>query len=160
MSGSRVKDPDATRQAVRDLADAGGAHLVLTMAGTRALPAVTAACEEAGVPCVSTTPPWQAHVHTRGAEAAHRFRWTYHFAWGLDDIAAVFADLWEPAGGAGAVGCLWNDDLQDGLLLHERYGFAPVRSARGHALVDLGACGEPADGFQAQAERMRDTAPT
>ncbi|MFD5233407.1 ABC transporter substrate-binding protein [Streptomyces qaidamensis] len=118
-------DPDAARRAVRELAGADGAHIVLTMAGTRVLPAVTAACEEIRVPCVSTTFPWQAYVHTRDAGPGHRFRWTYHFAWGLDDIAAVFADLWEPAGGRGAVGCLWNDDLQGDLLRHDRYGFAP-----------------------------------
>ncbi|MEU0106719.1 MULTISPECIES: ABC transporter substrate-binding protein [unclassified Streptomyces] len=149
-------DPDAARRAVRDLAGTDGAHLVLTMAGTRVLPAVADACEEAGVPCVSTTFPWQAYVHTRGARPGHRFRWTYHFAWGLDDIAAVFADLWERVGGAGTVGCLWNDDLQGELLRHDRYGFAPVTSPRGHTLADLGAYREPADGFTAQVDRLRE----
>ncbi|MGW0610858.1 ABC transporter substrate-binding protein [Streptomyces sp. NPDC002788] len=149
-------DPDAARQAVRDLADADGAQLVLTMAGTRVLPAVTDACEEARVPCVSTTFPWQAYVHARGAGPGHGFRWTYHFAWGLDDIAAVFADLWERVEGRGAVGCLWNDDLQGGLLRHERYGFVPVTAPRGYTLVDLGAYREPADGFRAQVGRMRE----
>jgi branched-chain amino acid transport system substrate-binding protein len=149
-------DPEAARQAVRDLVDADGANVVLTMAGTRVLPAVTDACEEARVPCVSTTFPWQAYVHTRGAEPGHRFRWTYHFAWGLDDIAAVFADLWERVDGRGAVGCLWNDDLQGDLLRHDRYGFASVTSPRGHALVDLGAYREPAYGFHAQVGRMRE----
>ncbi|MGX1316477.1 branched-chain amino acid transport system substrate-binding protein [Streptomyces calvus] len=149
-------DPAVARQAVRDLADVDGAHVVLTMAGTRVLPAVTDACEEAGVPCVSTTFPWQAYVHTRGAGLGDRFRWTYHFAWGLDDIAAVFADLWERVEGRGAVGCLWNDDLQGALLRHDRYGFAPVTLLRGHALVDLGAYREPSDNFHAQVGRLRE----
>ncbi|GAA2073883.1 ABC transporter substrate-binding protein [Streptomyces albiaxialis] len=148
-------DPDVARQAVRDLADTDRANVVLTMAGTRVLPAVTDTCETAGIPCVSTTFPWQAYLHTRGAGPGHRFRWTYHFAWGLDDIAAVFADLWELVDGRGAVGCLWNDGLQGGLLRHERYGFAPVTSPRGHTLVDLGAYREPADDFHAQVHRMR-----
>ncbi|MEV7083297.1 ABC transporter substrate-binding protein [Streptomyces sp. NPDC093516] len=148
-------DPEAARRAVRELA-AAGAHLVLTMAGTRVLPAVTDACEEAGVPCVSTTFPWQAYLHARAAGPGHRFRWTYHFAWGLDDIAAVFADLWERVGGRGGVGCLWNDDLQGALLRHQRHGFAPVTSARGHTLVDLGAYREPAPGFAAQVARLRE----
>jgi branched-chain amino acid transport system substrate-binding protein len=60
-------DPDAARQAVRDLADTDGANLVLTMAGTRVLPAVADACEEARVPCVSTTFTWQAYVDARVA---------------------------------------------------------------------------------------------
>ncbi|MCZ9345576.1 ABC transporter substrate-binding protein, partial [Streptomyces sp. TRM76130] len=100
--------------------------------------------------------PWQAYVRTRGAEPGHRFRWTYHFAWGLDDIAAVFADLWERVDGRGAVGCLWNDDLQGALLRHERYGFAPVTAPRGHRLVDLGAYPEPAADFHRQVGRMRE----
>ncbi|MFI6851255.1 ABC transporter substrate-binding protein [Streptomyces sp. NPDC050416] len=149
-------DPDAARQAVRELAGADGANVVLTMAGTRVLPAVTDACEEAGVPCVSTTFPWQAYVDARGARPGHRFRWTYHFAWGLDDIAAVFADLWERVDDPGAVGCLWNDDVQGRLLRHDRYGFAPVTSPRGHTLVDLGAYREPAHGFPEQVERLRE----
>ncbi|MFE6195800.1 ABC transporter substrate-binding protein [Streptomyces sp. NPDC057838] len=149
-------DPGAARRAVRDLAGSDGAHLVLTMAGTRVLPAVTDACEELGVPCVSTTFPWQAYLHARDAAPGHRFRWTYHFAWGLDDIAAVFADLWERVGGRSTVGCLWNDDLQGTLLRHERYGFAPVTSPRGHILADLGAYREPASDFTAQVARLRE----
>jgi branched-chain amino acid transport system substrate-binding protein len=149
-------DPEAARQAVRDLVDVDAAHIVLTMAGTRVLPAVTDACEAAEVPCVSTTFPWQAYVHTRGADPGHRFRWTYHFAWGLDDIATVFADLWEGIDGRRAIGCLWNDDLQGGLLRHDRHGFTPAASERGHTLVDLGAYREPAGDFHAQIGRMRE----
>lgn len=62
----------------------------------------------------------------------------------------------ERVDGRGAVGCLWNDDLQGGLLRHDRYGFAPVTSPRGHTLVDLGAYREPADDFHAQVGRMRE----
>ncbi|MEU0738702.1 ABC transporter substrate-binding protein [Streptomyces sp. NPDC006134] len=151
-------DPEAARQAVRDLVAEDRAQIVLTMAGTRVLPAVADTCEEVGVPCLSTTFPWQAYVHARGAGPAHRFRWTYHFAWGLDDIAAVFASLWEGIGGRGPVGCLWNDDLQGDLLRHDRYGFAPVTSARGHTLVDLGPYREPAGDFGPQVGRMREHA--
>ncbi|MEU0337018.1 ABC transporter substrate-binding protein [Streptomyces sp. NPDC006193] len=149
-------DPAAARRAVHDLAATDRAHIVLTMAGTQVLPAVADACEELGVPCLSTTFPWQTYVRARGADPGHRFRWTYHFAWGLDDIAAVFAQLWEELGGPHTVGCLWNDDLQGSLLRHEEYGFAPVASARGHHLVDLGPYREPAHDFRAQVGRMRE----
>ncbi|WP_165984435.1 ABC transporter substrate-binding protein [Streptomyces sp. YIM 98790] len=150
-------DSRAARQAVRELAGQDGAHIVLAMAGTRVLPAVTDACEQEGVPCVSTTFPWQAYLHARGAGPGHRFRWTYHFAWGLDDIARVFAGLWERTGHRGPIGCLWNDDLQGTLLRHERYGFPPVASAHGHTLADLGAYREPAADFRAQVDRMRES---
>ncbi|ONK15198.1 ABC transporter substrate-binding protein [Streptomyces sp. MP131-18] len=143
-------DPAAARLAVRQLAVEERAQIVLTMAGTHVLPAVTETCEALGVPCVSTTFPWQAYVHARGAEGRPPFRWTYHFAWGLDDIAAVFAELWESAGG-GTVGCLWNDDLQGHLL---RRDFASAAAARGHSLVDPGAYREPAAGFRPHLDTL------
>ncbi|MDN3260162.1 ABC transporter substrate-binding protein [Streptomyces sp. CSDS2] len=149
-------EPGAARQAVRDLADEDGARIVLTMAGTRVLPAVADACEERGVPCVSTTFPWQAYVHARGAGPGHRFRWTYHFAWGLDDIARVFAGMWEQLTPRATVGCLWNDDLQGRLLRHERYGFEAALSGRGHTLTDLGPYHEPATDLREQAARLRE----
>ncbi|MFE0452414.1 ABC transporter substrate-binding protein [Streptomyces sp. NPDC058914] len=149
-------DPAAARQAVHDLVTTEQAHLVLTMAGTQVPPAVADACEELRVPCLSTTFPWQAYVHSRGDGLRHCFRWTYHFAWGLDDIATVFAHMWEQIDVTHAVGCLWNDDLQGSLLRHEEYGFAPVTSARGHFLVDLGPYREPATDFRTHIGRMRE----
>ncbi|MEV5384610.1 hypothetical protein [Streptomyces sp. NPDC052721] len=52
---------------MREPADEDGAHIVLTMAGTQVLPAVTDTCEKAAVPCVSTTSPWQAYVPARAS---------------------------------------------------------------------------------------------
>ncbi|MFE1036866.1 ABC transporter substrate-binding protein [Streptomyces sp. NPDC058807] len=118
--------------------------------------AVADACEALRVPCLSTTFPWQAYVHSRGAAPGHALRWTYHFAWGLDDIATVFARMWEQVDGPHTVGCLRNDDLQGTLLRHHEYGFTPVTSARGHDLADLGPYREPATEFQTQVGRMRE----
>ncbi|MGP3976195.1 ABC transporter substrate-binding protein [Streptomyces sp. 8N114] len=148
--------PEGARQAVRDLADDERANIVLTMAGTQVLPAAADACEELGVPCVSTTFPWQAYGYARGGDPLRTFRWTYHFAWGLDDIAGVFADMWERLGVRRTVGCLWNDDLQGRLLRHERFGFLPAALARGHTLVDPGGYREPATGFDSHLAQLRE----
>ncbi|PZG21789.1 ABC transporter substrate-binding protein [Nonomuraea aridisoli] len=141
--------PSGARQAVRELVEDERADIVITMAGTRVLPAVTETCESLRVPCVSTTFPWQAYVHARGAEA---FRWTYHFAWGLDDIAAVFAEIWERLGGTQTVGCLWNDDLQGDM---SRRHFAPEAARRGHTLVDPGGYEEPAADLRDHLDHFR-----
>ncbi|MGK5632009.1 ABC transporter substrate-binding protein [Streptomyces sp. URMC 123] len=155
-------DPAAARHAVGELLREEGAQIIVTMAGTRVLPAVADTCEALGVPCVSTTFPWQAYYYGRGATDARPFRWTYHFAWGLDDIAHVFAQMWERLDGAGApaaprtVGCLWNDDLQGGFLRDARHGFAPVAAARGHTLVDPGGYREPAVDFRSHIHAFLD----
>ncbi|MBO8192996.1 ABC transporter substrate-binding protein [Streptomyces oryzae] len=156
----RVRDsrslPEGARRAVRDLAADERANIVLTMAGTQVLPAAADACEELGVPCVSTTFPWQAYGYARGGDPLRAFRWTYHFAWGLDDIAGVFADMWERLGAPRTVGCLWNESLQGQLLRHERFGFAPAALARGHTLVDPGGYREPATDFGPHLARLRE----
>jgi branched-chain amino acid transport system substrate-binding protein len=154
-------EPAAAREAVRELAQDEGAQVVVTMAGTKVLPAVAGACEELGVPCVSTTFPWQAYVYGRdggGRDGGGRRAspWTYHFAWGLDDIATVFAGMWERLGPSRTVGCLWNDDLQGRMLRHPEHGFLPVAAARGHAMVDPGGYREPATDLAAWADRFRD----
>ncbi|WP_043628665.1 ABC transporter substrate-binding protein [Nonomuraea candida] len=140
-------DPETARRVVRELARDERVAVVVTMAGTKVLPAVADACEEAGLPCLSTTFPWQAFVYGRGGDPRRPFAWTYHFAWGLDDIADVFAEMWERLGPSRRVGCLWNDDLQGRLLRHPEHGFVPRALARGHVLTDLGGYSEPAGDF-------------
>jgi branched-chain amino acid transport system substrate-binding protein len=138
---------EGARRAVRELVEAERARIVVTLAGTEVLPAVADACEEAGVPCLSSTFPWQVYYY-----GGARRRWTYHFCWGLDDIAETFADLWEAAGGAGrTVGCLWNDGPQGTWSRHGRHGFLPAARARGHRLVDPAGYREPAAALDAHA---------
>ncbi|MFJ6675021.1 ABC transporter substrate-binding protein [Actinosynnema sp. NPDC091369] len=119
--------PEGARAATRSLVEAG-VRVVVTLGGTATLPAVVDACAGHDVPCVSTTLPWQVF------DAGRRPGPAFHFCWGVDDIASVFADLWERLGPARTVGCAWNDGPQ-GVAL--RRWFAPVAAARGHHLVDL-----------------------
>lgn len=118
---------EGARAATRSLAGAG-VELVVTLGGTATLPAVVGACAEHGVPSLSTTLPWQLF-----AARALPGR-SFHFCWGVDDIAEVFADLWEHLGPARTVGCVWNDGPQGAAL---RRWFRPVAVARGHHLVDV-----------------------
>ncbi|MEV0598958.1 hypothetical protein AB0I82_06620 [Streptomyces sp. NPDC050315] len=93
-------------------------------------------------------------MHTRGTGPG---RFTYHFAWGLDDIAAVFAEMWGRLGPWHHAGCcLRNDDLQGQLLRHPTHGFVPVASARGHYLAEPGGYREPAQDFTAHLGHFRD----
>ncbi|WP_447002756.1 ABC transporter substrate-binding protein [Saccharothrix isguenensis] len=140
--------PEGARAATRSLVEAG-VRVVVTLGGTTTLPAVVDACAEHEVPCVSTTLPWQVFAAARsrsgrpdpgrpdsGQSSSGRSGpgWAFHFCWGLDDIASVFADLWEHVGPARTVGCVWNDGPQGSAL---RRWFRPVAVARGHRLVDL-----------------------
>ncbi|QGV77653.1 ABC transporter substrate-binding protein [Streptomyces ficellus] len=140
------------RQAVRELVEVEGARIVLTLAGTEVLPAVAGACEEAGVPCLSSAFPWQVYYY-----GGRRRRWTYHFCWGLDDIAETFADLWEASGGTErTVGCLWNDGPQGSWSRRDTHGFLPAARARGHRLVDPAGYREPAAALDGHVTAFRE----
>lgn len=151
LAGNRIRlasrdsrsTPEGARRAVTELVRDERAVVVLTLAGTQVLPVVADTCEDLGVVCVSSTFPWQVYYYGRGADDDRPFDRTFHFCWGLDDIAGVFTELWECAGG-GAVGCLWNDGAQGNWSRHGRYGFAPAARARGHRLVDPPGYREPA----------------
>ncbi|MEV0122097.1 ABC transporter substrate-binding protein [Streptomyces sp. NPDC050703] len=136
---------EGARQAVDELVADEDAKIVLTLAGTQVLPAVADACEAAGVPCLSSAFPWQVYYYGRGADENRPFDWTYHFCWGLDDIADTFADLWERVDGREhTVGCLWNDGPQGAWSRHPEHGFAPAAGARGHDLLRPEPYREPA----------------
>src|SRR5271169_859175 len=51
-------------------------------------------CELAGVPCVTSDDPWQAWFFGRKGDPKKGFDWTYHFFWGFDMVANMFAEMW------------------------------------------------------------------
>ncbi|MCP3805201.1 ABC transporter substrate-binding protein [Allokutzneria sp. A3M-2-11 16] len=137
---------EGARAATRRLVERDGVRLVACLGGTSVLPAITETCEQLRTPCVSTALPWQVYRYGRD----RGFDWTYHFCWGLDDIAATFADLWRHAGDS--VGLLWNDGPQGRALRDPDLGFLPVTS---HAVVDAGAYRESESDFARQVEVLR-----
>ncbi|SDM63761.1 ABC transporter substrate-binding protein [Allokutzneria albata] len=137
---------EGARAATRRLVETDGVRVVVCLGGTSVLPAITETCELLRTPCVSTALPWQVYRYGRDRD----FDWTYHFCWGLDDIAATFADLWCRAGNS--VGLLWNDGPQGRALRDPDFGFLPVRS---HAVVDAGAYRESESDFAQQVDVLR-----
>jgi branched-chain amino acid transport system substrate-binding protein len=66
-------EPGAAREAAAELINQEQAQVVVTMAGTRVLPAVADICETLDTPCVYSTFPWQAYFFGRGADSEHPF---------------------------------------------------------------------------------------
>jgi branched-chain amino acid transport system substrate-binding protein len=157
-------DPAAATEAVRELAADPQVVLVLTMAGTRMVPAIAEACQSAGIPCLSTALPWQVY---RGSlpPADLAFRWGFHFCWGLGDIGRVFAELWRLSGATSGpspgslprVGCLWNDNRQGDFLRRQDdpTGFLAAANAGGFPVYDPGSYREDTHDFSTQIEQLR-----
>ena len=51
-------------------------------------------CELNGVPCITSDDPWQSWFFGRKGDPKKGFQWTYHFFWGFDQVANMFAEMW------------------------------------------------------------------
>jgi len=99
---------------------------------------VSDACELNEVPCLSTMAPWQPWFFGREGDAAKGFNWTYHFFWGLEDVIAVFTNLWKSVPTNKKVGGLFPNDSDGNAWGDPKLGMPPALSAMGFSLTDPG----------------------
>jgi branched-chain amino acid transport system substrate-binding protein len=113
-------------------------------------------CELNEVPCISTVAPWQPWYIGRQANPAggppawKPFNWTYHFFWGLEDIIAVFTNLWNSLPTNKSVGGLFPNDGDGNAWGDQKVGFPPVLDKHGYKLTDPGRYQNLTQDFSAQ----------
>lgn len=95
-------------------------------------------CELNGVPCISTTSPWQPWFFGRNGDPKRGFDWTYHFFWGLEDIIAVFTNIWKDVPTNKVVGLLLANDGDGNAWGDPKLGLPPALKAKGYTVVDPG----------------------
>ena len=95
-------------------------------------------CEKNGVPCITTNAPWQMYLLGRGGSLDQTFDWTYHFFWGMEDVIAVFTNMWSGVPTNKVVGALWPDEADGHAHSDPKVGFPPALQERGFHLVDPG----------------------
>ena len=106
-------------------------------------------CEVNEIPCVSTVAPWQPWFFTRGGDPAEGFEYTYHFFWGLEDVIAVFTNMWDKVGTNKKVGGLFPNDGDGNAWGDENLGFPKPLAAKGYSLNDPGRYQNGTDDFSA-----------
>jgi branched-chain amino acid transport system substrate-binding protein len=107
-------------------------------------------CELNEVPCVSSLCPWQPWFFGRKGDPKKGFNWTYHFFWGLEDVIAVFLNLWKSTPTNKVVGGLFPNDGDGNAWGDPKLGFPPVLSKEGFKLVDPGRFQNLTQDFSAQ----------
>jgi branched-chain amino acid transport system substrate-binding protein len=70
---------------------------------------VSEQCEANAVPCITTVAPWQPYAIRSGDKPAD-LKYSYHFFWGLEDVAAVYSDIWSQVDTNGKAGGLFPND--------------------------------------------------
>lgn len=109
------------------------------------------------VPCITTLCPWQPYFFGRGGDPAAGFRWTYHYFWGLEDVIAVFLDLWSKVETNKTVGGLFPNDGDGNAWGDPALGFPKPLAAAGYALIDPGRYQNLSDDFSAQISEFKDS---
>ncbi len=136
---------------IRDKVD-----LVLVASTPETTNPVSTQCEIEEVPCISTVAPWQPWFIGRQANPAggppawKPFNTTFHFFWGLEDVIAVFTNMWSQLSTNKSVGGLFPNDGDGNAWGDKEVGFPPVLEKLGYKLTDPGRYQNLTDNFSAQ----------
>ncbi len=112
-------------------------------------------CEANAVPCISSLAPWQPWFFGRKGDPAKGFKWTYHFFWGLEDIIAVFLDMWSQVPTNKTVGAIWPNDPDGNAWGDAKLGFPPPLKKAGYKIVDPGRFPDLNDNFSSQIGKFK-----
>ena len=154
-----VKDSQSDAKRAGDVAGElilqDGVHVVLVSSTPETTNPVADQCEANGVPCISTVAPWQPYFLGRGATPDTPFTWTYHFFWGLEDVEAVYLDMWNQVGSNRTIAALWPNDSDGNAWGDATNGFPPVVAAQGYTIVDPGHYANGTQDFSGQIAAFR-----
>jgi branched-chain amino acid transport system substrate-binding protein len=155
-----VKDsqsnPNRAAEVAKELIVRDKIDLMLVASTPETTNPVSTQCEIEEVPCISTVAPWQPWFIGRQANPAggppawKPFTHTYHFFWGLEDVIAVFTNMWGQLATNKSVGGLFPNDGDGNAWGDKQVGFPPVLDKAGYRLTDPGRYQNLTDNFSAQ----------
>ena len=117
--------------------------------------AVADQAEANEVPCVTGMTPWQPYFFGRHGTPDKGFTWTYHFAFGLEDIFASYLALWESVETNKIVGALFPNDIGGNSWADAEHGFPPALQKAGYKLIDTGRFQPLTDDYGSQISAFK-----
>jgi branched-chain amino acid transport system substrate-binding protein len=152
-------DPNRAAQVAGDLINEDQIDLMLVASTPETTNPVTGQCEAAGVPCISSVAPWQPWFLGQQQDPANPkpFTYAYHFFWGLEDIEAVFLDMWNTIPTNKKVAGLFPNDGDGNAWGDPALGFPSFFGPEGYEIVDPGRFNTGTQDFSAQIARYVNT---
>ena len=148
-------DPNRAAEVASRLILSDKVDLMLVASTPETTNPVSDQCEVNGTPALSSVCPWQPWFFARGGKPETGFKWTYHFFWGLEDIIAVFVDMWNSVDTNKVVGALWPNDGDGNAWSDPQRGFPPALASAGYKVVDPGRYPNRTDDFSAQISAFK-----
>jgi branched-chain amino acid transport system substrate-binding protein len=148
-------DPNRAGAVASDLILKDGVDLVVVASTPETTNPVSDQCELNGVPCISSVAPWQSWFFGRKGDPAKPFKSTYHFFWGVEDLTAVYIDLWDQLDTNKKAGGLWPNDSDGKALSDPKTGFPAAMKKAGYTVVDPGRYENLTNDYSAQISRFK-----
>jgi branched-chain amino acid transport system substrate-binding protein len=113
-------------------------------------------CELAGVPCITSDDPWQSWFFGRKGDPKKGFEWTYHFFWGFDMVANMFAEMWLTLPGTNKIAGVMLTNDPDGIAASDPvHGLPATIKSHGFDVHYLGLYPPLSDDFTAQISQLK-----
>jgi branched-chain amino acid transport system substrate-binding protein len=143
-------NPNRAGEVAADLILKDKVDLVLAGGTPETTNPVADQCEANEIPCVTSVCPWQPWFFGRGGKPDAGFNWTYHFFWGLEDIIAVFTNMWDSLPSNKQVGGLFPNDGDGNAWGDPNLGLPKPLKEKGYTLNDPGRYQNLTQDFSAQ----------
>ena len=159
-----VKDsqsnPNRAAEAAKELIVNDEIDMMIVASTPETTNPVATTCEAEGVPCLSTKAPWQPwFIGQQGNPADpgswQPFNYAYHYFWGLEDVIAVFTNMWNQLETNKVVGGLFPNDADGNAWGDPNVGVAPGFTAAGYSTIDPGRFQNLTDDFSAQISAFK-----
>jgi len=159
-----VKDsqsnPNRAAEVAKELIVQNKVNLMLVASTPETANPVATTCEAEETPCISTVAPWQPWLIGQQANSADPkswkpFNYAFHFFWGLEDVIAVYTNMWQQIETNKSVGGLFPNDGDGNAWGDKTVGFPPVLEKFRYKLTDPGRYQNLSDDFSAQISAFK-----
>ncbi|PLL10612.1 ABC transporter substrate-binding protein [Tabrizicola sp. TH137] len=153
-------DPNRAAAVAKELIVDDEINLMIVASTPETTNPVATTCEAEGMPCISTKAPWQpwfiGQQGNPGDPASWQpFDFAFHYFWGLEDVIAVFLNMWNQIETNKQVGGLFPNDGDGNAWGDPNVGVGPGFAAQGYTLNDPGRYQNLNDDFSAQINAFK-----
>lgn len=153
-------DPNRAAAVAKELIVDDEVNLMIVASTPETTNPVATTCEAEGMPVLSTMAPWQpwfiGQQGNPGDPASWKpFNFAFHYFWGLEDVIAVFLNMWNQIGTNKVVGGLFPNDADGNAWGDPNVGVGPGFAAQGYTLTDPGRYQNLTDDFSAQINAFK-----
>ena len=153
-------DPNRAAAVAKELIVDDEINLMIVASTPETTNPVATTCEAEGMPVISTKAPWQpwfiGQQGNPGDPASWKpFDFAFHYFWGLEDVIAVFLNMWNQIETNKQVGGLFPNDGDGNAWGDPNVGVGPGFAAQSYMLNDPGRYQNLNDDFSAQINAFK-----